>query len=81
MTKRKTSVEKVLSIIDNHGHNIENVNEQTNLKDYIDSLEQAEIVLSIEKELNANIPDDEIENWVTISDIVTTYELYKYNTK
>ena len=79
METKKTSLQKVLSIIDKNGHATENITLETSLENYIDSLDQVEIVLEIEKELNTHIADDEVEKWKTIGDIVSTYELFSNN--
>lgn len=76
MNQNPTSLEKVLSIIDNQGHHIEGVTETTILDGYIDSLDLGEIVFEIERRLNTQIADDEVENWQTVGDIVATYDLF-----
>jgi len=52
----------------------QDIGEKDALIDMIDSLDEIEIAVDIEKELNCRIPDEEQEAWQTVGDIVTTYQ-------
>jgi len=49
------------------------------INDFIDSLEIIEISVQIERVLNCNIPDSEIEEWITIQDIINSFQNHKNN--
>lgn len=49
------------------------------INDFIDSLEIIDIAVQIERVLNCNIPDSEIETWITIQDITNSFQNHKNN--
>ena len=50
------------------------MNEADTVKDIIDSLDRVEVAIDLERIMNVNIPDETVESWVTIKDIVDTIE-------
>lgn len=54
----------------------EHINENSSLQDDLglDSLDTIDIVMDIESELGIGIPDEELEKWVTVGDMVRTID-------
>ena len=55
-------------------HYADEMNEADKVKDIIDSLDRIEVAIDLERIMNVNIPDETVESWVTIKDIVDTIE-------
>jgi len=67
------SVSNILCVVTNHDH----VEEKENLRDDLgmDSLDEIEVVIMIEKKFSIRIPDADVEdNIKTVSDIVNIVE-------
>lgn len=76
---REQALEKVKSTIDklgfdNAGQNLESseITEETNLKDFMDSLDVVEFTMELEKETDKSITDSSVESWETVKDVIDT---------
>ena len=50
------------------------MNEADKVEDIIDSLDRIDVAIDLERIMNVNIPDETVECWITIKDIVDTIE-------
>ena len=48
--------------------------EADKVEDIIDSLDRIDVAIDLERIMNVNIPDETVECWITIKDIVDTIE-------
>jgi len=67
--------EKVVEVVAlSAGEPATNVSRETSLADICDSLERCEVTMDLESFYNIEIPDDDVDSWDTIADIVETVE-------
>jgi len=70
--------DRIKSVIEAVDHKYEfgigDVTPSTQIKNYLDSLDIAELVIELEKEFNVAIKDEEILQWETPSDILRSVE-------
>lgn len=50
------------------------ITSETPLENIMDSLDVVEVTLEIEKRLNCQIKDSEVEEWETVQDIINCYQ-------
>jgi acyl carrier protein len=78
-TLNEQEKQRVLFIVaDTLGYFEEEIDDDNSLKDDLgmDSLDQVEICMEIEKEFNINIPDSELENVKTVQDLYSCVEKF-----
>lgn len=78
-TLNEQEKQRVLFIVaDTLGYFEEEVDDNNSLTDDLgmDSLDQVEICMGIEKEFNINIPDSEFENVKTVQDLYSCVEKF-----
>ena len=74
------TVNEIYEIInDITGLTKENFPPESKVSDSLDSLEIIDTAVQIERVLNCNIPDSEIETWVTVQDIINSFQKHKNN--
>lgn len=66
-------------IVDTLGCDESKITETARLSDDlgIDSLDAVDLVMNIEEQYGVKIPDEELGNMVTVSDVLTAIEKYK----
>lgn len=66
-------------IVDTLGCDENKITETARLSDDlgIDSLDAVDLVMNIEEQYGVKIPDEELGNMVTVSDVLTAIEKYK----
>jgi acyl carrier protein len=78
-TLNEQEKQRILFIVaDTLGYFEEEIDDDNSLKDDLgmDSLDQVEICMEIEKEFNINIPDSELENVKTVQDLYSCVEKF-----
>jgi acyl carrier protein len=58
---------------DGLGFDIENITEETEISQTMDSLDVVELCMQLEKTSNKSITDSSVERWETFKDVVDTY--------
>jgi len=69
--------EKVLEIISNlSGEEVENFTDESKIKEDLglDSLDEVEVIMELEKEFDCNIPDHDAEEILLVKDYYTALE-------
>lgn len=73
----KTNLERLqMVIIDRYCIEAQEINENSNLEEDLgmDSLDVVEFTMELEKEFDIVISDTEMEEWVTVQDVLNTLE-------
>ena len=75
--EKRTMLEKIKEIVaESLNADVDTLTEETSFKDDLgaDSLDIADIVMSIEEEFNVEVPDDQLQNIKVVGDIVKYIE-------
>ena len=71
---REDILKRILHVAEQHNvlnaDEIKEIDEQTPINDYLDSMDETELVMFIEREFDIAITDAEVENCTTFGDVV-----------
>jgi acyl carrier protein len=74
-TRKRMEKTQILTVLMDHLDDVlsvpEKITPESHLKDDLgmDSLQRVEMCMTMEKELNVDVPDDEFDGWATVQDV------------